>query len=323
MAGAFLSKGLIGVAIHIGTAVVFLITKRDLTGIRKLLLGWGILLFLLPILLWIGSVWLLEGPSIFQEMIRQSLWRFFSPSADHTRPFYSYFIPTFLYLMPWTFLPLVLLWYRWGPPQSREPRTHGSLLWFAVVWFLMVFIGLSLASAKRLLYLGPLYPPFALLSALGWDHLREKFPRVKRLELYGLTVIFLVYIGTYLFFITPSEREQSFQPVFEVVSSQQADGPVYLVNPSEVLRGASFFYLGKWIPVMDAQDLLLGRFEDQPGTTFVIYYYCENHPLLSHLQSKGYHPLFQKKFKKINVCIYSNGPKIAAISEPASTKLLN
>jgi 4-amino-4-deoxy-L-arabinose transferase-like glycosyltransferase len=323
MAGAFLSKGLIGVAIPIGTAVVFLITKRDLTAIRKLLLGWGTLLFLLPILLWIGSVWLLEGPGIFQEMIRQSLWRFFSPSADHTRPFYSYFIPTFLYLMPWTFLPLVLLWYRWGPTQSREPLAHGSLLWFAVVWFLMVFIGLSLASAKRLLYLGPLYPPFALLSALGWDHLREKFPRVKSLELYGLTVIFLVYIGTYLFFITPSEREQSFQPVFEVVSSQQTNGPVYLVNPSEVLRGASFFYLGKRIPVLDAQDLLLGRVGDQPGTTFVIYAYCDNNPLLSHLRSKGYRPLLQKKFGKTKVCVYSNAPETAAIHETSGARPLN
>jgi hypothetical protein len=187
----------------------------------------------------------------------------------------------------------------------------------------MVFIGLSLASAKRLLYLGPLYPPFALLSALGWDHLREKFPRVKSLELYGLTVIFLVYIGTYLFFITPSEREQSFQPVFEVVSSQQTNGPVYLVNPSEVLRGASFFYLGKRIPVLDAQDLLLGRVEDQPGTTFVIYAYCDNNPLLSHLRSKGYRPLFQKKFGKTKACVYSNAPETAAINESSGTRPLN
>ena len=323
MAGAFLSKGLIGVAIPAATAVVFLITQKDLTAIRKLLLSPGIFLFFLPIFLWAGSVWRLEGLGIFEEVIRQSLWRFFSSSADHTRPFYSYFIPTLLRLMPWSFLPLVLLWYRWGPAHSREPLVHGSLLWFAIVWFLTVFIGLSLASAKRPVYLGPLYPPFALLAALGWDSIREKFPRVKSLERYGLTVIFLVYIGTFLFFITPLEREQSFKPVFEAVSSQYTNGPVYLINPSEVLRGASFFYLGERIPVMDAQDLLLGRFEDQPGTTFVIYYYCENHPLLSHLRSKGYHPLFQKKFKKINVCIYSNGPKIAAISEPASTKLLN
>jgi 4-amino-4-deoxy-L-arabinose transferase-like glycosyltransferase len=314
MAGAFLSKGLVGVAIPIGTAAVFLITKKDLTGIRKLLLGWGTLFFLLPILLWIGSVWLLEGPGIFQEMIRQSLWRFFSPSADHTRPFYSYFIPTFLYLMPWTFLPLVLLWYRWGPTHSRELMAHGSLLWFAIVWFLTVFIGLSLASAKRPIYLGPLYPPFALLAALGWDHIREKFTTVKRGEIYGLTVIFLVYIGTYLLFITPSEMGQGLRPIFEAVSSQRPSGPVYLVNPSETLRGAAFFYLGKRTPVLNEQDLLLGRVGDQPGTTFVIYSYCDNNQLLSHLRLKGYRLLLQKKFKKTGVRVYSNGSSFHSMS---------
>jgi len=323
MAGAFLSKGLIGVAIPAATAVVFLIIQKDLTAIRKLLLSPGIFLFFLPILLWIGGVWRLEGPGIFQEVIRQSLWRFFSPSADHLEPFYFYFIPTFLHLMPWSLLPLVLLWYRSKTTQSGEQLAHNSLIRFALVWSLIVFIGLSLASAKRAVYLGPIYPPLALLAALGWDRVREKFPKAKRLEVYGLIILSLVYVGAYHLFIIPSEREQSFWPVFKVVSGQRTDGPVYLVNPSERLRGASFFYLGKRIPVIDAQDLLLGRFEDRPGTTFVIYYYCENHPLLSHLRSKGYHPLLQKKFKKINVCVYSNAPETAAINEPSGTRPLN
>ncbi len=96
MAGAFLSKGIIGVAIPAATAVVFLITRKDLTAIRKLILSPGILLFLLPIFLWVGSVWWLEGPGIFKEVIRQSLQRFLSPSADHAKPFYFYFIPAFL-----------------------------------------------------------------------------------------------------------------------------------------------------------------------------------------------------------------------------------
>jgi 4-amino-4-deoxy-L-arabinose transferase-like glycosyltransferase len=315
MAGAFLSKGLIGVAVPAATAVVFLIIQKDLTATRKLLLSWGTLLFLLPILLWVGSVWLLEGSGIFQEMIRQSLWRFFSPSADHAGPLYYYFIPVFLHLMPWTFLPLVLLWYRWGPTQPREPLVYGSLLWFAIVWFLTVFIGLSLASAKRPVYLGPLYPPFALLSALGWDHIREKFQKVKHFEIYGLIILSFVYIGTYHLFIIPSEKEQSFRPVFETVSNQKTNGPVYLVNPSERLQGAAFFYLGKRIPILNDQDLLLGRFENRPGTTLVINSLCDNEQLLSNLLLKGYCLVMQKKFRKIGVCVYSN------IAFPNSTVL--
>jgi len=307
MAGAFLSKGIIGAAIPLGTAVVFLIIRKDITAIRKLLLSPGILLFLLPIFLWIGSVWWFEGPDIIKEVIRQSLWRFFSPSADHAKPFYYYFTRVFLAPMPWTLLLLVLLWYRWGPTHSKEPLPHGTLLRFALVWSLAVFIGLSLASAKRALYLGPIYPAFALLASLGWDRIREKFPKVKRLEVYGLIVMFLVITVTYQLFIIPSERKESFRPAFEVVSSQRTNGPVYLINPSETLRGASFFYLGKRIPILSDQDLLLGRFENRPGTTLVIQSLCDDNRLLNNLRSKGYRPLMQKKFRKDEViCIYSN-----------------
>jgi len=308
MAGAFLSKGIIGAAIPIGTAVVFLIIRKDITAIRKLLLSPETLFFLLPVLLWIGSVWWFEGPDIIKEVIRQSLWRFLSPSADHAKPFYYYFTRVFLAPMPWTLLLLVLLWYRWGPTPSKEPLPHGTLLRFALVWSLTVFIGLSLASAKRTLYLGPIYPPFVLLAAIGWDRIREKFPKVKRLEVYGLTVIFLVITGIYLLFIIPSERKESLRPIFEAVSGQRTNGPVYLVNPSEATQGASSFYLGKRMPVLNNQDLLSGRFEDQPGTTLVIDSYYDDNQLFSTLRSKGYRLLLQKKYgKTAGVCVYSNG----------------
>jgi len=307
MAGAFLSKGIIGVGIPAATAVVFLITQKDFVALRKLVLNPGIVFFLLPVLLWVGSVWWLEGSGVFEEVMRQSLSRFFSPSADHTKPFYFYLIPAFLHLMPWTLLPIVLLWYRWRPNHSTEALPHGSLLRFGLVWFLVVFIGLSIASAKRPLYLGPIYPPFALLAALGWERIRERFSKVKRLEAYGLIAVFLVIAATYLLFVTPSEKKESLRPVFEAVSSQRNSGPVYLVNPSETTRGASFFYLGERVPVLNARDLLKGRVEEPPGTTFVIDPLCDNDQLLSNLQSKGYRLLLERKYGKASgVCVYSN-----------------
>jgi 4-amino-4-deoxy-L-arabinose transferase-like glycosyltransferase len=309
MAGAFLSKGIIGVAIPMATALVFLITRKDFKAMRELLLSPGILLFLLPIFLWVGSAWRLEGPGIFKEVIRESLRRFFSTSAEHADALYFYFIPAFLAAMPWTLLLFVLLWYRLEPTRSQEPLPYGSLLRFAVVWTLTVFIGLSLASAKRPLYLGPIYPSFALLAALGWDRLREKFPKVKRAEVYGLIVIFLVYVGTYLLFIIPSERKESLRPVFDAVLSQRTHGPVYLVNPSEALRGAAFFYVGKRMPVLNAQDLLLGRFEDQLGTTLVMDSYWANDQLHSSLRSKGYRLILGKKLTKDEFCVYSKGSR--------------
>ena len=152
MAGAFLSKGIIGVAIPAATVVVFLITGKNSKAIGKLLLNPAILFFFLPIFLWVGSVWWPEGLGIFREIIRQSLFRFLSPSADHAQHFYYYFIPALLAPMPWTILLLVLIWHRWRPAPSREPLPHSSLIRFPLVWLLTGLIGLSFASAKRSLF---------------------------------------------------------------------------------------------------------------------------------------------------------------------------
>jgi 4-amino-4-deoxy-L-arabinose transferase-like glycosyltransferase len=308
MAGAFLSKGIVGVAVPAATVAVFLIARKDFKAAGKLLLNPTILFFFLPIFLWVGSVWRLEGLGIFEEILRQSLFRFLSPTADHAKPFYYYFAQALAAPLPWTILLFVLIWYRWRPAPSREPLPHGSLLRFALVWLLTGLIGLSFASAKRPLYLGPLYPSFALLAALGWDRIREKFPRVKGRELYGLIVIFLIYVGVYLLVITPSEKKESLRPLYKAVSSQRANGPIYLVNPSETTRGASFFYLGEKIPVLNDQDVLSGRFDDRPGTILLLDSYASDNQLFPTLQSKGYRLLLEKKYgKTAGVYVYSNG----------------
>jgi 4-amino-4-deoxy-L-arabinose transferase-like glycosyltransferase len=308
MAGAFLSKGIVGLAIPAATVAVFLITRKDFKVIGRLLLNPAILFFFLPIFLWVCGVWYLEGLGIFKEIIRQSLFRFLSSCADHAKPFYYYFIPALLAPLPWTILLFILIWCRGRPTPSREPLPHSSLLWFALVWLLTGLIGLSFASAKRPLYLGPLYPSFALLGALGWDRVREKFPRVKSQELYGLVVIFLIYVGVYLLVVTPAERKESLRPLYKDVLSQQTKGPIYLVNPSETTRGASFFYLGRKIPVLNDQDVLSGRFDGQPGTILLIDFYTSDNQLFPTLQTKGYRLLLQKKYGKASgVCVYSNG----------------
>ena len=308
MAGAFLSKGIVGVAIPAATVVVFLITKRDFNAIGRLLLNPALLFFFLPIFLWVGGVWRLEGLGIFEEVIRQSLFRFLSSSADHAKPFYFYFTQALAAPLPWTILLFVLIWYRWRHASSRKPLPYGSLPWFALVWLLTGLVGLSFASAKRPLYLGPLYPAFALLAALGWDHLRNAFSKMRGREFYGLAVIFLIYVGVYLLVITPAEKKESLRPLYQVVLSQRANESIYLVNPSEMTRGASFFYLGKRIPVLNDQDVLLGRVDNRPGTILLIDSDTNDDQLFSAVQSKGYRLLMQKKYgKTAGVYVYVNG----------------
>jgi 4-amino-4-deoxy-L-arabinose transferase-like glycosyltransferase len=310
MAGAFLSKGIIGMAIPLGVAAVFLVTTKGFTGLRRFALTPGILLFLIPVFLWAYGVWYSEGTGILREVVRQSLWRFLSPSADHAKPVYFYVIPVFQVLLPWTLFPCALLWFRGDRIRSVRGFSLGSLIHFSVIWFLIVFIGLSVSSSKRALYLAPAFPALALLAALGWEHIREILPRAKRGERYGLILVFLVYAGMHLLFVIPAENRASLRPVFETVLRQPAQSPVFLVNPSETTLGASFFYLGKKIPVLTPEESALKKFENRSGTFLVTEGSSKGSRLDSDLRSKGFRLLLQQKASRKNnvVYLYSNGP---------------
>ncbi len=311
MAGGFLSKGLIGVAIPAGTALIFLIVRRDVAAIRRLYLGRGILLFLLPIALWMGGVWWLEGPDLIKEVVRQSLWRFLSSSADHSEPIYFYFIPVLLNTLPWTLLPLVWLWYRRGHPRPEKSSSPELISLFSLVWFLIVFVGLSMASAKRNLYSAPLYPPSALLAAFAWARLREKLPNIKRIETYGMIILFFAYVSIHFAILLPSEKKDSFRPVFEVIRNLQVHGPVYLCGGSESLQGAAVFYLGKIIPVRSRNDLMQEGFVAPSGTILIIPFFPGDEQLLANLRVKGFRLLSEKSVRKISLRIYSNSPFIS------------
>lgn len=306
MAGAFLSKGLVGVAIPAGTAVVFLIARKNFAALRRLYLGQGTLLFLLPIFLWVAGVWWLEGSGVIKEVIQQSARRFLSPEAEHANPFYYYVGPVFGNTLPWIPLPIIWLWYRRNYASSKDLFVHDFLALFALVWFLVVFVGLSMASAKRAIYLGPIYPPAALLAAVAWNGLRDKFPIVKGREIYGLIAIFLIYIGVHFFALLSSENKYSFRPFFEAVASQRKSEPVYLTPSRESLLGAAVFYLEKRVPILDNLKALPEDVENPSQRVFVINLSPANDELIAALQSKGFHLLLQKKIGQGWMQLYSN-----------------
>ena len=108
--------------------------------------------------------------------------------------------------------------------------------------------------------------------------------------------------------VTPAEKRESLRPLYKGVLNKQTNDSIYLVNPSEATRGASFFYFGKKIPVLRDQDVLSGQVDDRPGTILLIDSMTDDTPLFSTLQSKGYRLLMQKKYgKTVGVYAYMNG----------------
>ncbi len=244
----FLAKGLAGIGIPAAVSIAYALIRlirRDFRMWKKFHLGYGILAFLLPIVLWGSAVYWDYGWPPLKEVLRQSWWRYFSSAADHSRPFYYYFHRIFYPLLPWTPAPVLFLWLRYGPPRWKEAGRLGPEALFPLTWIVVVFLILTLSSAKRVLYLGPIYPPAALLFALFWERIRERY----RISIKTEAVFLLAYCSlvalVHFAWILPDENKESYRPIFDAVKNLRRSEPVFLIQPSEALRGAAVFYLGE------------------------------------------------------------------------------
>jgi 4-amino-4-deoxy-L-arabinose transferase-like glycosyltransferase len=157
---SFMAKGLVGPAIIAAAVVTDVILKRDLSIIKKIRPLWILAIMLLTVLPWIVALYGRGGLSFLREVIVvNNLMRFTGAPEGailghmHGPLYYlSRFPQDFL---PWTFafIPALIL-------SLRKPKEDPYL-----PWFIGPFLLLSVASAKRSLYLMPLFPACACMTA--------------------------------------------------------------------------------------------------------------------------------------------------------------
>ena len=266
MAAGFLVKGLIGAGIPLAVALAYLVMRRDTRHISRFFLNRTALCFVLPVLFWIGALARSGSENSIGQVLQQSLFRFVSPSADHHHPPYFYCITIVGHLLPWSLLPIFLLWMRFGPAKRKLCELDRNAI-FPAVWCATVFFALSLSSAKRPIYLGPIYPPWAIIAAMLWERLRQRIrvPPVleTRLPALGLTVFAVCLI----FVARADTPENSHRFIFRKAESVGA--PIYLYHPNEAIRGGAVFYLGRTVPVLQSEQDLLALLDD-PGAKAVL-----------------------------------------------------
>jgi hypothetical protein len=170
MGFAVLAKGPVGVLLPVMIIGLFLVLRRQLSLLKEMQIGWGILIFFA-----VASPWYIlisiKDPDYFSYFfIKQNLGNFFSKDVRHPEPFY-YYIPVLVGgMFPWSiFLPLALI---------RGFRTHWEInndgTQFALIWFTTIFIFFSLANSKLGTYILPLFPAASmLLGALMHDLLND------------------------------------------------------------------------------------------------------------------------------------------------------
>ena len=165
---AVMTKGLLGLAIP-GAILFFTLLIRDAAE-RKLhwklwlILGFASLAALLPAVCWAVRLCDLIGREEFYKvMYANNFGRFSGSHKDHSAPFYYYLLRLPELFQPWLVLIPFGVWRSWR--GFRRERDLGAL--FLLCAFLVPLLLLSVASAKRNIYLIPVYPAAMLLAGTG------------------------------------------------------------------------------------------------------------------------------------------------------------
>jgi 4-amino-4-deoxy-L-arabinose transferase-like glycosyltransferase len=153
-----LVKGPVALALAVLTAAAWSLLERPRRLFRAVFAGWGPLLCLAVVLVWLVPAGIAGGSDYFEDItIHQSVGRMIRSFA-HRKPFFYHLATYPVTGLPWTPL-VVFALYR----ALANGRDRASL--FLGVAVLTVITFFSLVSGKIVIYLLPLFPLAALLAA--------------------------------------------------------------------------------------------------------------------------------------------------------------
>ena len=199
-AGAIMTKGLLGLALP-GVVLFFTLLFRDIRE-RKLhwkewlILGFCSLIALIPVGFWLVELYYWLGAHDFYEVVySNNIGRFTGSQTDHAARWYYYLQRLPQLFQPWLLLIPFGLFALWR--KFRRETDPAAL--FLLCAFLAPLLLFTLASGKRIIYLIPVYPAMALISATGLffllDLVKTRFSPEKltaRLPVIGFIVLILL-----------------------------------------------------------------------------------------------------------------------------------
>ena len=164
MAGATLSKGLIGIVIPGAALVLYTLVTRDFRLWRRLHLGSGLALYLALTAPWFVAV-SRANPEFFQFFFIHEHFARYLTTTHRRAGSWWYYVPYVLGgSLPWL---LVLGWGVRRMWRDGVPAANGfSWQRFAVVWSVFIVLFFTASSSKLPAYIAPMFPALALLA--GW-----------------------------------------------------------------------------------------------------------------------------------------------------------
>jgi 4-amino-4-deoxy-L-arabinose transferase-like glycosyltransferase len=162
-AGAFLTKGLIGLLLPGAILIGWCLSTGRARPLKSLLFGPGPLVFFGLVAPWLIAVARRHPGFAEFFFIHEHFQRFATSSAHRQGPIYYFagvFLAGFLPALPFFVSSL------FAKPVARWPREDPDAFFF-LLWFLVVFVFFSVSSSKLPPYVVPAVPAAAALAARG------------------------------------------------------------------------------------------------------------------------------------------------------------
>lgn len=166
---ALVTKGLIGLAVICSGLAIFVFLSRSLS---RRMISRTFAAFAIGGLL--ASPWFLlmerasPGYSYYYFVERHFL-GFVTEGQEHgSTPWHYYFCPVVAGSMPWFLFAVVTVWQRFC--ERKTEHRHGTdAVMLLACWFGGGYLFLTLAGSKLLTYSLPIFPPIAILGAIGFQ----------------------------------------------------------------------------------------------------------------------------------------------------------
>lgn len=126
----------------------------------------GIALFFITALPWYIYLFALNPLFFDYFVVEHTINRFASEQFNRNQSFWFFFALLPAITSPWLFLNVAGI-----KSYFHKPLTEGQILWIWIVGTLLFF---SLSSSKLILYILPVLPALAILTALNWQKLTHK-----------------------------------------------------------------------------------------------------------------------------------------------------
>jgi 4-amino-4-deoxy-L-arabinose transferase-like glycosyltransferase len=166
MAGAALSKGLIGIVFPGAAIFLYCLWHRDFARLARLAWIPGLALFFVLTVPWFYLVSQANPEFLRFFFIHEHFERFTSTAHRRVEPWW-FFVPIlFAGFLPWavTLLPALRRAWRRAPLMDRDGRTFAPLR-FIVIFTLFVLLFFSASGSKLPAYLLPFFPVLAIVIA--------------------------------------------------------------------------------------------------------------------------------------------------------------